>query len=688
MTAAVDKIDGSDTEVESRGIETMVQEAMQEASERSLTEQEIQEEFDALNLDQTLPYYEGAAAAVTHLRAKAHPAEERQHGQPSEEQRAEKQPAEEQRAEKQPAEEQRAEMQPAEEQRAEMQPAEGRRAATMQPAEEQRAAKMQPAEERRLAKMQPAEEPRSSLPPPAAPSPGTPRGPPPPTPSVEQIDSDEDRSASWVPAPETPQLADTPSYNPADSGSQLPIGLSQQTSDEQETPVLPSFKRSLTDDVQVETKKSKRWQSNRLVSPPRAEERVPAHPRSQRPLTAPPQLVGQRLQQPIESSHINKQQAMTAPSIDQMARAPLDGNCGISKEQLAEKLKQKFDELVASDTGADLDEMGKTFQDFYKGSLIVQLRAMRPETAEKSLDDDFGADPKEPALDREERLMRESLEERSFKFSTGKKKGNAIAGRWARVMETSNEWSEKYLAAEGYPAKKTVREEWAKWSFHRWQKKREFSKTQTNSKKQTMKGVYMPLARLAWKFGGGSTGAKLAYTYAGKAVLMGGIFTKWCNMTDCLFYLYVEHSLGDTWQQSWTSHEVWMESGCVGDQPLPGADGAASAPCTPLPRPGAEAPSEEKQAAAAATGGPGHEAASGKGGGDGDGNGTKKKLAVKAPEWMKDFRKLRTLFAQYTSQVSTLEALIKADAAEGTNEWKFAAGKETRGELDNAIKQQ
>ncbi|CAK0864558.1 unnamed protein product [Prorocentrum cordatum] len=645
MTGAVDTVEGSDTEVESctKGVETMVQEAMQVARECSMTEQEIQEEFDRLDLDQTLPYIEGAAAAVNHLRAKASPAEE-QHGQPAEEQRAEKQPAEEQPAEKQPAEEQRADMQPAEEQRA----------AKMQSAEERRASKMQPAEEQRAASMQPAE---------------------------EQL-----AHASWVPAPETPQLADTPSYNPADSGSQLPLGLSQQTSDEQETPVLPSFKRSLTDDVQVETKKSKRWQSNRLVSPPRVEERVPAHPRSQRPLTAPPQLVGQRLQQPIESSHINKQQAMTAPSIDQMARAPLDGNCGISKEQLVEKLKQKFDELVASDTGADLDEMGKTFQDFYKGSLIVQLRAMRPETAEKPLDDDFGADPKESALDREERLMWESLEEKAFKFSTEKKKGNAIAGRWARVMEASNEWSEKYLAAEGYPAKKAVREEWAKWSFHRWQKKREFSKTQANIKKQTMKGVYMPLARLAWKFGGGSTGAKLACTYAGKAVLMGGIFTKWCNMTDCLFYLYVEHSLEDTWQQSWTSHEVWMESGCVGGQPPPGADGVASVPCTPLPRPGAEASSEEKQAAAAATGGPGNEATSGKGG-DGEGNGNKKKLAVKAPEWMKDFRKLRTMFAQYTSQVSTLEALIKADAAEGTNEWKFAAGKETRGELDNAIKQ-
>eukprot|EP00959_Pyramimonas_sp_CCMP1952_P304957 6382410-Pyramimonas_sp.AAC.1 len=88
-----------------------------------------------------------------------------------------------------------------------------------------------------------------------------------------------------------------------------------------------------------------------------------------------------------------------------MARVPRDGNCGISKEQLVEQLKQKFDELAASDTYAHLDEMGKTFQDFYKGSLIVQLRAMRPETAEKLLqDDDFGADPKESALDREERL--------------------------------------------------------------------------------------------------------------------------------------------------------------------------------------------------------------------------------------------------------------------------------------------
>ncbi|CAK0907558.1 unnamed protein product, partial [Prorocentrum cordatum] len=542
--AAAAVIEGSDTEVEpganpGKGIDTLVQDALQDARERSMTEQEFQGEFDRAHLDQTLPHEEGAAAAVSHLRAKAPPAEEQQ-----------TQPAEEQRAEKQTAEEQPAEMQPAEEQRAEMQPAEEQRAAKMQPAEERRAAKMQPAEEQRAASMRPAEEQLAHgrpAPPPAAPSPRRPLGPPPPSPSVEQIDSDEDRSANWVPAPETPRLADAPSHNPADSGSQLPLGLSQQTSDGQETPVLPSLKRSLTDDVQAETKKSKRWQSNRLVGPRRAEERVPAPPRSQRPFTAPPQLADQRLQQPIESSHIDKQQAMTAPSIDQMARAPRDGNCGVSKERLVEKLKQKFDELVASDTCADLDEMGKTFQDFYKGSLIVQLRALRPETAEKPLrDDDFGADPKESALDREERLMWESLEERAFKFSTEKKKGSAIAGRWARVMDTSNEWSEKYLAAEGYPAKKAVREEWAKWSFHKWQKKWEFGEAQTSSKKQTMKGVYMPLARLAWKLAGGSTGAKLACTYAGKAVLMGGIFTKWCNMTDCLFYLYVEHSLEDT----------------------------------------------------------------------------------------------------------------------------------------------
>eukprot|EP00959_Pyramimonas_sp_CCMP1952_P029518 620273-Pyramimonas_sp.AAC.1 len=114
---------------------------------------------------------------------------------------------------------------------------------------------------------------------------------------------------------------------------------------------------------------------------------------------------------------------------------------------------------------------------------------MRPESREKKLD----AQPEvqETAFEREERMMWESLQAGGFKFSTEKKKGNAIAGRWDRVMQSENQWSEKYMKAEGYPAKKEIRQEWAKWEFHKWEKRRSFEKSVGNTKSQKMKGVYM-----------------------------------------------------------------------------------------------------------------------------------------------------------------------------------------------------
>eukprot|EP00959_Pyramimonas_sp_CCMP1952_P088813 1858095-Pyramimonas_sp.AAC.1 len=213
---------------------------------------------------------------------------------------------------------------------------------------------------------------------------------------------------------------------------------------------------------------------------------------------------------------------------------------GISKEALVAQLKAACAKMQSTDPETDLLQADATFEKFYKGDLIIKLREMRPEAREKTIDEADDGAVEETTSAREERELWESLEAKGFKFSTEKKKGNPVAGRWDRVMKGTNAWADKYAQAEGYPAKRAVREEWARWAFTNWEKQRRFEKSTTNSKKQKLTGTYVPLARMARKLGGGAQGARMAFTYATKAIIMGGIWTRWCSMTDTLMYLFVE----------------------------------------------------------------------------------------------------------------------------------------------------
>eukprot|EP00959_Pyramimonas_sp_CCMP1952_P287201 6006156-Pyramimonas_sp.AAC.1 len=182
------------------------------------------------------------------------------------------------------------------------------------------------------------------------------------------------------------------------------------------------------------------------------------------------------------------------PTAAPVAKAPSDTGPAsstekITKASLVEQLKEKTQEMMSADAG--VQEMDVVFERFYRSTLICDLRKLRPESKEVPLDGgtDVGEPADEKAADTEERLMFESLQANSFKFSTEKKKGNAIAGRWGRVMKGANQWSEEYARAAGYPAKRDVREKWAKWLFTEWEKSRRFEKVTEHTKRQKLKGT-------------------------------------------------------------------------------------------------------------------------------------------------------------------------------------------------------
>ena len=76
----------------------------------------------------------------------------------------------------------------------------------------------------------------------------------------------------------------------------------------------------------------------------------------------------------------------------------------------------------------------------------------------------------------------------------------------------------------------------------------------------------MHMGRIAHMLGGGICGSRLAARYCGKAVVMGGIWVKWCEMTDSLMFLWTSHKFKDIYTKSWADYETWSTTTLTDDE--------------------------------------------------------------------------------------------------------------------------
>eukprot|EP00959_Pyramimonas_sp_CCMP1952_P460109 9479330-Pyramimonas_sp.AAC.1 len=131
--------------------------------------------------------------------------------------------------------------------------------------------------------------------------------------------------------------------------------------------------------------------------------------------------------------------------------------------------------------------------------------------------------------DRREKEFWEALEQDGYKFGARGAAGNPAAGRWQRELANNEDLAKRYsecgvgLKGRGLWAKQEqFRAEWAKGEHTSFKETKEL--TTTMRKEWEKKGQYLPLARIAWKEGGGKSGWAAAVKHYTKCIAMGGPF--------------------------------------------------------------------------------------------------------------------------------------------------------------------
>ncbi len=94
-------------------------------------------------------------------------------------------------------------------------------------------------------------------------------------------------------------------------------------------------------------------------------------------------------------------------------------------------------------------------------------------------------------------------------------------------------------------------------------------KKETHEKEDKKKGEYVTLMRLAWLKGGGAAGLRLALKHASNAMLLGGYWVRWDDMSESVEFLNIKHQLIETFKKSWSKHKSWVEQRTAIEGPAP-----------------------------------------------------------------------------------------------------------------------
>ena len=221
-------------------------------------------------------------------------------------------------------------------------------------------------------------------------------------------------------------------------------------------------------------------------------------------------------QQPASKDNVaNRQPAsQDKPAVGQAAAArqqraasqgskpPVPKFVAPSNAQLASDLTAEYARLSSQDPN-NLKRASDEFTKFFQGSLLNKLREARPETQLQEFEDRKPKMTQRQHQLSEEEEMWKALQDNNWKFSTEKKKGNPIAGRWDRALKQSKELHDKYRQAAGFGGKDAFRAEWCEHQFHKWDKTTVVERKQMHSMTETLDGTYYAMGMIAKQYGGG-----------------------------------------------------------------------------------------------------------------------------------------------------------------------------------------
>eukprot|EP00959_Pyramimonas_sp_CCMP1952_P465222 9487928-Pyramimonas_sp.AAC.1 len=87
-------------------------------------------------------------------------------------------------------------------------------------------------------------------------------------------------------------------------------------------------------------------------------------------------------------------------------------------------------------------------------------------------------------------------------------------------------------------------------------------------------GEYCSIGRIAKKEGGGLHGMQLAFKYCTNAIILGGMWVKWDDMTESIKFLYFTHRMSETFKEAWEELESWSTRRPGGDDDADRGGGA------------------------------------------------------------------------------------------------------------------
>ncbi|CAK0880447.1 unnamed protein product, partial [Prorocentrum cordatum] len=191
-----------------------------------------------------------------------------------------------------------------------------------------------------------------------------------------------------------------------------------------------------------------------------------------------------------------------------------------NRQKLLEELKAELAELsnrniMRSGEGPSCERMDQVLTQFVNGGLVGRLHELRKTSPDEAKE-----------IEAEDELPEDAQRDKA-----------------------SEKLRRKYAKCHGYHDSQKFRARWAKRMHRDWKCKWTRTHSTTLTKAQMKDGEYCSIGRIAKKEGGGLHGMQLAFTYCTNAIILGGMWVKWDDMTESIKFLYFTHRMSETFKE-------------------------------------------------------------------------------------------------------------------------------------------
>ncbi|CAK0792285.1 unnamed protein product, partial [Prorocentrum cordatum] len=224
------------------------------------------------------------------------------------------------------------------------------------------------------------------------------------------------------------------------------------------------------------------------------------------------------------------------------------------RQKLLGELKAEIAELsnhniMRSGEDPSCERMDQVLTQFFNGGLVGRLHELRKTSPDEAKE--IEAEDELPEDAQRDKELWEELQKNNYYFNTSTGAGNPAGSRWQRALKASEKLRRKCAKCHGYHDSQKFRARWAKRMHRDWKCKWTRTHSTTLTKAQMKDGEYCSIGRIAKKEGGGLHGMQLAFKYCTNAIILGGMWAKWDDMTESIKFLYFTHRMSETFKEAW-----------------------------------------------------------------------------------------------------------------------------------------